>query len=278
MDDQEETGQPAETDEDPPVDTDEKPAEKPEGEKPDPEAKPEEEREPAKPSGDDKPLNELLEREDIKRWGQSIGDRAVARAESRFKALAEKREQDAMAAEDKAERKKLVEAEDFDEIGRRDVAKSEAEERLLESLELAGGAISRATTERYAKELGEETVDRIVRETGDRGGSVVDLNTALAEESTKKAVKKATGTALEEAEKRFGDKLEARLADAGVAKRSKDAETTGPVEKVSGAKPDVRDSDEETTFEDAQDAYGRGDMSWEKFKPFRDAHDKERHN
>ena len=280
MADQDETGQSAETTDGTPTGEEKEtksaiePSVEKTGEEPDSEATPE--GEPAKPSVDDIPLETFLEREDVKRYVQSVSDKATARSETRSVELAKKRETEARSSADLAERKKLVENEEFDELGRRDAAKLEAEERLLESLEVAGGVISQVTAKRYAEELGEETVERIVKENNDRGGTIVDMTTALAEEATKRAVLNATGTAVDDAEKRFEEKLEARLAEAGLQKREEATKETGPVEKVSGAPASTPDSDEAETYESMSEKYGRGEASWDELLPYKKEHDAER--
>ncbi len=283
-----ETGQPAETDETgAPAGTDNatKPAGGPEADQaggenaPGPEATPpapEAEAEPAKPSIDDFPLETLLERTDVKRALQSIGDRATSQAEARFKELAEVEKSEVRAEAEMARRKKLVAEENFDELGREEAAKDDAKERLLESLELAGGVISQVAAKRYADTLGEETVDRIANEVRESGGDVVTLTTALAEEAQKRAVEKTAETSVAEAEKRFDVKLEALRAETGLAKRDKVAENTGPVAEVSGTPPDTAVSDEEKTYESQSEAYGRGDIPYEELLPYKEAHDKER--
>ncbi len=282
-----ETGLPAETDETgtPAVENNEEtPAGGPEanqaGDKnePGPEATPapKGDEEPATPSIDEIPLETLLEREDVKRTLQSVGDRAASEAEARFKQLAATQADETRAEAEVARRQKQIADEDFDAIGREEADKTAAQERLRESLELAGGVISQVAATRYTETLGEETVDRIADEVKNRGGNVVDLTTALAEEATKRAVEKATGVAIDEAEKRFDDKLDARLAEAGLEKRGKDAEATGPVAEVSGTPPDTTVSDEEKTYETQSEAYGRGEIPWEELLPYKQAHDKER--
>lgn len=277
-----EKGQPAETDETgtPPETKENPPAASEPDADPKPEAKLPEKEEPASPSVDDFSLDDLLERSDLKehieRRAQSAGDSAAARAETRLMTESKTRETAVKTAAETAERKKLIADENFDEIGRQEAAKAEANERLMESLSMAGEVIGRATTERYSQELGEEAVDRIIKEQDAAGGNVIDLNRALAEESTKRAVEKATGTAIEEAEERFGKKLEATLTDRGVKERSKEAAETGPVEKVSGSQAEVKDTGEEDTYESMSEAYGKGEKTYEEFKPFKDAHDKAR--
>ena len=282
-----ETGLPAETDETgtPAVeDNEETPAGGPEADQADDEKEPGPEatpapkgdEEPATPSIDDIPLETLLEREDVKRTLQSVGDRAESKAEARFKQLAEDQRTSAQAEAELARRQKQIADEDYDAIGREEADKTAAQERLRESLELAGGVISQVAATRYTETLGEETVDKIANEIRERGGNVIDLTTALAEEATKRAVKQATGVAIDEAEQRFDTKLEARLAEAGLEKRGKDAETTGPVAEVSGTPPDTTVSDEEETYESMSEKYGTGEVAWEELLPYKEAHDKER--
>jgi len=280
MADPEEKGLPAET---PAAETPEPvenaPAEGTPATTPEPEATPapaeEPTPEPAKPSLEDASLDSILEREDVKRWGQSISDRAASRAESKFSELQRKQEVDAAAAEATKHRQSLVEDENFDQIGREEVAKSEANSQFIESLATAGEAIGAATAARYTQELGEEAVDRIVREHDASGGSIIDLNRAFAEEATKKAVSKATESAVTEAEARFDEKLEAFREEQGVARRSEEAEDTGPVDKISGTPPTAVTPETEKTWETEVDRYNAGDITWEEMEPFQIAHDKE---
>ncbi len=282
-----ETGLPAETDETgTPADNDNEtpPAGGPEANQADnenesgPEATPAPtgDEEPATPSIDEIPLEKLLKVEGVKRALQSVSDTATSKAEARFKQLAKEQADEARAEAEVARRRKQVADEDFDAIGRDEVERDAAKERLQESLELAGGVISQVAATRYTETLGEETVDKIANEIRERGGNVIDLTTALAEEATKRAVKQATGVAIDEAEQRFDTKLEARLAEAGLEKRGKDAETTGPVAEVSGTPPDTTVSDEEETYESMSEKYGTGEVAWEELLPFKEAHDKER--
>ena len=279
MADQEETGLPAETDDIGTPDPTQEPAGEPAaadaGAPAEPEATPPA-GEPATPSIDDIPLDSLLEREDVKRWAQSVGDRATAKAEAKLRAEAKQREADAKQAAEVSRRKQLRESEDYDELGRIQAAKDDEQERLMESLHLAGEAITSVQTERYTRELGEETVARIAREVDANGGNFLDLQQAFADEVTQRAVKKATGTAIEEAEKRFSDKLEAALTDAGVKKRSAEVKETGPVDKISGAPADTGASGEAETYETMSTKYGLGEASWAEFEPYKKAHDEER--
>ena len=269
-----ETGTPPETPENPPV------ANEPDVTPPEPEATPAPEgEEPAKPSLDDFSLDDLLGRSDLKehldKVAQSAGDRAAARAETRFEDKAQRAQEVAQASADSEERRKLIASEDFDEIGRQEVAKAEAKERLLESLAQAGEAITQETVRRYTKELGEEAVERIIQEQDAAGGDQITLTRAFADEATTRAVGKATADAITEAEKRFDDKFEAMKTDGLVKERSAEAENTGPVEKVSGTPPVQKGSEEPETWESMVDKYNAGEISWEEMEPVQKEHDKE---
>jgi hypothetical protein len=284
MADPEEKGLPAET----PAETGTPPETSPEtppaANEPDVTPKPEatpapEGEEPAKPSLDDFSLDEILARADVAdkldKTAQSAKDSATARAETRFEEKARRAQEVAQANVDAEERKKLVASEDFDEIGRQEVAKAEAKERLLESLSQAGEAITQETVRRYTRELGEEAVERIIQEQDAAGGDSITLTKAFAEEATSRAVEKATSNAITEAEKRFEEKLEAYATDGRVKERSEEAATTGPVEKVSGTPPVQKGSEEPETWESKVDKFNAGEISWEEMEPYQKAHDKE---
>jgi len=271
-----ETGTPPETPENPPV------ANEPDVTPPEPEATPAPEgEEPAKPSLDDFSLDDLLGRSDLKehldKVAQSAGDRAAARAETRFEDKAQRAQEVAQASADSEERRKLIASEDYDEIGRQEVAKAEARNRSLESLTQAGEAIAQETVKRYTKVLGEETVERVLEEQSDAvyRGDAVAIAQALGEAATQKAVGKATADAIAEAAKALDEKIEARLVEAGLAKREEEAATTGPVEKVSGTPPVQKGSEEPETWESMVDKYNAGEISWEEMEPVQKEHDKE---
>lgn len=229
----------------------------------------------ASPPPEEVPLDHLLERDDVKRAVQSAADRAYARAQKRFEDDAARQRQLAEAQAEDEERRKLLEEGDYDTYGRREAAKVETQERLMESLRQAGSVISQVTTERYAQVLGEDTVNQIVADVEAKRGNIVDLNTALAEAERKLAVDKAVNSTSKAVQESVMKEVEARLAEAGVQRRSADAETRGS-EKVSGAKPAAAKVEEETTYEKASQLYGDGEMSWSEFKVYKDEHDKER--
>ena len=281
MADPKEEGLPAEKPEEGPPETPDEtpPAEGAPDATPKPEATPAPAEEPtpelAKPSLDDAPLDDILAREDVKRWGQSVRDRATSLAESKAEDLQRKRETDVAAVEAADRRQKMVENEEFDTIGREEVAKSEANERFMESLAKAGEAIGAATATRYAQELGEETVDRIIAEHGASGGSIIDLNRAFAEEATKRAVERATKGAIGDQIKELDERFEARLAEANLGKREEEVVDSGPVDKISGTPPAPATPSEEKTWETEVDRYNAGEITWEEMAPYQEAHDKE---
>lgn len=221
-------------------------------------------------------IDELLERDDLKRYVQSQKDTAVAKAER--KASDDQRQRERLAHE-KAERedmRKLREEEDYETIGKRTADKAEVEERTLESLRQAGGIISSVAMERYGRDLGEEAVARIQKENEDRGGDIVSLMTALGEEKTHREVDKATKTIGDKLEEKFSTDMDALRAELGVKTRS-EATDKGEtaVKDVSGGTSSAQTGEEET-WETATDKFNAGEITEEEYKPFRDAHNKER--
>ncbi len=235
--------------------------------------------EPAKPSLSDYSLDQLLEHSGLKehietvasRSAQSATDKAEARAAQQVKQNAA----NARAEAEASKRRKLVDEENFDQIGRDEVERAEANERLMESLSTAGAAIAQQTTERYTQELGEETVDRIIREQAAANTGVVGLQKAFADEVTRRTVETATKGAVEEATKALDERFEARLAEAGLAKREEEVAATGPVEKVSGTPPVQEGSEEPKTWETEVDKFNAGKISWPEMQPYQIQHDKE---
>ena len=235
--------------------------------------------EPAKPSLSDYSLDQLLEHSGLKehietvasRSAQSATDKAEARAAQQVKQNAA----NARAEVETSKRRKLVEDENFDQIGRDEVAQAEANERLMESLSTAQIAIAQQTTEQYTRELGEETVDRIIKEQAAANTGLSGLQKAYADEVTRRAVETAAKGAIEAATKTLDEKFEARLAEAGLAKRDEEVAATGPVEKVSGTPPVHEGSEEPKTWETEVDKYNAGEISWTEMEPYQKAHDEE---
>lgn len=241
--------------------------------KPEPEATQEEK---AKPDVSEISIDEIFDRDDVKRTLQSGIDRAVAKEQRKATEDSRQRERAAYEKAERDEIKKLREEEDFDQIGRRAADKADVEERTMESLRQAGNIISQVTTEQYERELGEETVARIRSDVDIRGGSIVDFGYALAEEKTKRerdsAVKETSSKLREE----FKEDMEALRTELGVKTRSKAAaEGETPVESVSGGTSGSQTSEEET-WESMTDKYNAGEITGEEYAPFRAAHEKER--
>lgn len=221
-------------------------------------------------------LEELLEREDIKRALQSVSDRARASERKMLEAEQKKREFEAKEQSEVEEERRLRETEDYETLGRRTATKAEAEERLMESLRAAGDIIGTATIERYIRELGEETVAKIQRDVRDRGGNLVDLQDELAMERQRRAVSTATKDAAEKIKSEVKEDIEALRAELGVKERS-EAATKGEtaVGEVSGGKSKPQ-TEEEDTYEAMSIKYGHGDITREEFLPYLEAHEKER--
>lgn len=272
-----ETGTPPEPTNNPPV------ANEPAVTPPEPEATPapaaEPAPEPAKPSLSDYSLDELLEHSGLKEHIETIASRsaqsATDKADARAVQQAKQNAANARAAAETTRRNTLVEEENFDQIGREEVTRAEAQERSEEALAQAGILIGQTSADQYTRVLGEETVDRILQEQAALGGGVGNVQKAFADEVTKRAVEKATEGAFERATKALDEKFEARLAEAGLAKREEEVAATGPVEKVSGTPPVQESSEEPKTWETMVDKFNAGEISWVEMEPVQIAHDKE---
>ncbi len=220
-------------------------------------------------------LKELLKRDDIKKAIQSHGDTMAASERKRITGEQRQRDVEARERSEADEERRLRESEDYDALGRRSAAKQDAEERLMESLRAAGEVIGTATTERYSRELGEETVARIQGEVRDRGGNLVDLADELALERQRRAVDTATKDVADKVKEDVGKDIEALRAELGVKTRS-EAATEGKtaVEEVSGGKAKPQ-TEEETSYVEASIKFGLGEMTREEFLPFKEAHEKD---
>ena len=220
-------------------------------------------------------FEELLKRDDIKKAIQSHGDSMAAKERKTFKDEQRQRDVEARERSEADEERRLRESEDYDALGRRSAAKQEAEERLMESLRAAGDVIGTATTERYSRELGEETVARIQGEVRDRGGNLVDLADELALERQHRAVDTATKDVADKVKEDVGKDIEALRAELGVKTRSEaTAEGETAVEEVSGGKAKPQ-TEEEKTYNQASKEFGLGEITREEFLPFKEAHEKE---
>ena len=235
--------------------------------------------EPAKPSLSDYSLDELLEHSGLKKHIETVASRsaqsATDKAEARSVLQAKQNAANARAEAETTRRKTLVEEENFDQIGREEVTRAEAQERSEEALAQAQLGIAQHTADQYTRTLGEETVDRIIKEQQALGMGLADMPKAFADEVAKRTVEKATEGAFEKATKALDEKFEARLAEAGLAQREEEVAATGPVEKVSGTPPAPSSSEEPDTWEQAVDKFNAGEISWTEMEPIQKAHDKE---
>ncbi|MBW7998516.1 MAG: hypothetical protein FVQ81_18470 [Candidatus Glassbacteria bacterium] len=224
-------------------------------------------------------MDELLEHSGLKEHIETVASRsaqsATDKAEARAVQQAKQNAANARAAAETTRRKTLVEEENFDQIGREEVTRADAQERSEEALTQAQLAIAQHTADQYTRTLGEETVDRIIKEQQAAGMGLSDMPKAFADEVAKRNVDKATEGAFEKASEALEEKFEARLAEAGLAKREEEAATTGPVEKVSGTPPVQESSEEPDSWEAAVDKFNAGEISWTEMEPIQKEHDKE---
>ena len=221
-------------------------------------------------------LDELLERDDLKRYVQSVSDRATAKAERKLTEEQKQRERIAREEAEREEMRKLREEEDYETIGKRMSDKAEVEERTLESLRQAGGIISSVAMERYGRELGEETVERIQRENVERGGDIVTLMQSLGDEKARRQVESATKSIGKSLEEKFTADMDALRTELGVKSRSEAAaKGEAPVKGVSAGSSSAQTGEEET-WASMTDKYNAGEVTEEEYKPWREAHEKER--
>ena len=222
----------------------------PEGEKPEEKAAPEVDVSKI-------PLDELMKREDLKRFVQSVSDKAVAAAEKRTNEQRAKERDDARRRREEEELDELYEADDFEAAGklqkeRRVKAKQDAAEstKWIGEFSRSGELYYR---EVYA-DLGEETLDRVYAEM--EGKPVFDLGSRLAEERLSKTMDAKIS-------ERVSAEVDAKLTAAGVAERSEKVEKKETAsEKVSGSRKS-KSVRTERTDGDWQDAYNDGDAAWE---------------
>ena len=203
------------------------------------------------------PLDELLKRDDFKRFVQSTSDKAVAAAERRANEQRAKEREEIRRRREEEELDELFEAEDFEAVGKR--AKEQRDKAKQDAAEYQrwGGEFSRAGELHYREvyaDLGEETLDRVFGEMA--GKPVFDLGSRLAEE-------RLTRTMGDKISERVSAEIEARLAEAGVKARSTKVEKKETAsEEVSGSKKSkpVR---AEKTASDWVDSYNDGEVAFE---------------
>lgn len=218
------------------------------------------------------PLESLLEREDLNRHLQSLKDREASRIENKLRQDAIRREEEARKAAEAAERVQLLQDEDYDALGRREADRMRDEAAFLDAATKISQQVETALKEHPEfRVLGEETIEQVYGEVRSKGGNIIDFTTALSQKRREHDVSSLG----EQLRKEQREELDALLTERGLGKREEQvaaAETV--VAGVSGAT--AGSGQKPLTYEQASQAYGEGDLSYAEFKPFLDAHNKER--
>ena len=218
----------------------------------------------------------LSEDSPVRRIIQSEKDKEIAKErrktaeETRQRAEAER----LRAAEE--ERKALLEAKDYEGFAQLEEKRLNEQEELTKYSRIVGTTIERLIREHpdFAV-LGEETIERIYHEVDAAKGTVIDFTVKLAEARRQQDVDKASKEALSQVPSLVAAEVEAALAARGLTART-DKSTAGdaPSATVSGG-GSPKPAPEDMTYEKASTQFGEGEMSWEEFQPWDEAHKKE---
>ncbi|HKZ26948.1 MAG TPA: hypothetical protein VJ086_03535 [Rubrobacteraceae bacterium] len=218
----------------------------------------------------------LSEDSPVRRIIQSEKDKEIARErrktteETRQRAEAER----LRVAEE--ERRVLLEAKDYEGLGQLEEKRLHEQEELTKYSRIVGTTIERLIREHpdFAV-LGEETIERIYHEVDAARGTVIDFTVRLAEARRQQDVAKASKEALSQVPTLVEAEVEAALAARGLTART-DKSTAGdaPSATVSGG-GSPKPAPEDMTYEKASTLYGEGELSWEEFQPWDEAHKKE---
>lgn len=213
--------------------------------------------------------------EGVKRAIQSAKDVEIAREKRRLSSEARQREEERSQQEEIAERRRLLDAEDYEALGKLE-AEKESQNEILRTANKAVNARYLGEVRKSAEfaPLGEDRIEQIIADATAANGTLLDVTSRLSEARRGLDVEIAAREANKDIDVRVREAVEAAMASAGVQKRT---DEPGASESVSGGtKP--REQTGEMTHEKASEMYGNGEMSWEEFQPFRDAHDKQRRN
>lgn len=219
---------------------------------------------------------EFLESETFKRAVQSATDRGIAAERRRIQAEATKRAQADAQRAAAEERRRIIEEDDADALLDLEKANLREADSILDAVQRVTAAVEQlAREDPDLKVLGEDKMNEIIESVQRRPNVTIydiakELHRARAAMDVDQAISKTTQTI----EERVAQEVEARLAAAGVESRSQAGDIGASAAVSGGAAP--RPSQEEMTYEKASTLFGEGEMSWDEFKPFREAHEKAR--
>ena len=208
----------------------------------------------------------LMKSESVRRAIQSEKDKELAR-ESR-----KRLEDDRTAAEaeskrlDVEEKRQLIADGDADALLKREKSLLDQEKTDSASATRIDKIIERTlrTNPEY-ESLGEERINEIYTETIRTQGNVVDFSTALSKEKTKQAVEFAEAKVAKGLDEKISEAVELRMVEAGLVKRSEDAEKGNA--PSSGITNDTanRANIKLDSKTDISLAYGNGEISTKEF-------------
>jgi hypothetical protein len=218
------------------------------------------------------PLESVLEREDLNRHLQSLKDREASRIENKLRQEAADRAEQARKDAEALERRQYLEEEDYDALGRKEADRMREEQAYLEAATKISASVETALKQHPEfRVLGEETIEQVYNDVRSKGGNIVDFTTALSEKRRQHDVSSLG----EQLRKEQREELEALLTERGLGKREAQVESQETVvASVSGATAGT--GQKPLSYEEASVAYGEGDLSYAEFKPFLEAHNKER--
>lgn len=233
-------------------------------------------------------VDELLkERPDVSRYAQSIKDKAVAAEQDRGRVSVDKALAKVRTDQEEAELRRIIGeskgSDDYDALGRRAATAFEDRDKAIKdaySLEQHdkdqakdfNQTVQDAITSHpeYAS-LGEIVVGQVLDEVAARGGGIVDFGIALSQKKHQQEL----GQIREQSKEDMREELEAFRAEQGLTKRE-DAVKKGEDANASVSGEGSGKVAAQETWEEATDAYNRGDKTWDEYKPIKEAHDLER--
>src|SRR3990172_250828 len=221
--------------------------------------------------------SKFLSSDEVRRVVQSEKEKELARERRRVQDEARQRARAEGAREAEEERRRLAELEDLEGLGQLELDRIRDANTLLKAADQITATLEEIVRQDPdLKVLGEDRMAEIYDSVQRRKGSIHDLEKELWRARAKLDVDEALAESSKTIEERVREEVEAALTSAGVKIRTEEVEKgRGASAAVSGgAAP--RASQEEMTYEKASTAYGDGEMSWEEFKPYKDAHEKQR--
>ncbi len=220
--------------------------------------------------------DDFVETEEFKRAVQSAKDREISRADTSRRNEERRTRDEERKRLDREERKALVDAQDYEALGKRAAADDAADETLAEAAKEYNTMVQDALVQvPEFKEMGAARLDEIRVSVQNRGGNVVDLVTEFSREYATFKTDQAVGKATRSVKEEFGTEMDALRTELGAKTRSRNVED-GELGSAAIAKSEGKNAPKDETYEAASTAYGDGEMSWEQFKPIRDEHEKER--